>query len=145
MVEYEAMLVGLNALKYLGAKRIDVFRESELVINQVNDSYQTKHPRMREYRNEVWGMLGIFFMEHRVRVVPIRENQVVYSLDTTAGNFKIPIYSKNKYKIAVVHISSIPDNSKYWQVFEDDLQIKTFLELSDENLKTQIDIENQNT
>ena len=53
VTEYEAMLLRLNALKDLGAKRIDVFGYSELVINQVNDSYQTKHPRMRAYRTDV--------------------------------------------------------------------------------------------
>ena len=39
---------------------------------------------------------------------------------------------------------SIPDNSKYWQVFEDDTQIKIFLELSGEFVNTQIDSENDN-
>ena len=37
---------------------------------------------------------------------------------------------------------SIPDNSKYWQVFEDDMQIKRFLELSGEFVNTHIDGEN---
>ena len=42
-----------------------------------------------------------------------RENQVVDSLATTVGNFKVPIYSKKKYKITVVNRSSIFYNSKY--------------------------------
>ena len=42
VVEYEALMLGLNALKDLKAKRIDVFGDFELVANQVNDSYQTK-------------------------------------------------------------------------------------------------------
>ena len=91
VVEYESLLVGLNALKDMGAKRIEVFGDSELVINQVNDSYQTKHPRMRTQRNEVQGMFGNSFTEHKIRVVPIIENQVVDSLATTASNFKTPI------------------------------------------------------
>ena len=62
VAEYEALLLGLHALKDLAAKRVQVFGDSELVINQVNDSYQTKHPRMRAYINEVWDMLGNFFM-----------------------------------------------------------------------------------
>ena len=37
---------------------------------------------------------------------------------------------------------SIPDNSKYWQVFEDDMQIRRFLELSGEFVNTNIDTEN---
>ena len=67
VVEYEALLLGLLALKYLGAQRIKVLGDAELVINQVNDSYQTRHPRMRAYRNEVWDMIGNFFTEHTIR------------------------------------------------------------------------------
>ena len=47
VAKYEALLLGLHALKYLGAQRIQVLGDSELVINQVNDSYQTRHPQMR--------------------------------------------------------------------------------------------------
>ena len=36
---------------------------------------------------------------------------------------------------------SIPDNTKYWQVFEDDMHIKRFLELSGEFVNTQIEKE----
>ena len=94
---------------------------------------------MRAYINAVWDMLGIFFTQYKVRVVPRIENQVVDSLATTARNFKVPIYSKNKYKITVVNRTSILDNSKYWLVFEDDLQINRFLELSDEFANAKID------
>ena len=76
------------------AKIIDVFGDSELVVNQVNGSYQTKHPRMRAYRNEFWDMLGKNFIEDRVMVIPIIQNQIVESLATITGNFKVPIYSK---------------------------------------------------
>ena len=36
------------------------------------------------------------------------------------------------------------DNSKYWQVLEDNIKIKIFLELSGEFLNTQVDNENDN-
>ena len=140
---YEAFLLGLNALKYLKEKRIDVFGDSELVVNQVNDSYQTNHPQMKEYRNEEWDMLGNFFTEHRIIVIPRIQNQVDDSLATTTGNFKAPIYSKKKYKIEIVNKPSIPDNPKYWKVFEDDIQIKRFLDLSDEFVNTHIDTKNK--
>ena len=42
----------------------------------------------------------------------------------------------------IVNRPSIPDNSKYWQVFEDDMQIKRFLELSGEFVNTHFDNEN---
>ena len=44
----------------------------------------------------------------------------------------------------IVNRPSILDNSKYWQVFEDDMQIKRFLELSREFVNTHIDAENDN-
>ena len=62
VAEYEALLLGLHALKYLGAQRIRVLGDSELVINQVNDSYQTRHPQMRAYRNE-YGICLVTFLQ----------------------------------------------------------------------------------
>ena len=88
VAEYEALLLGLHALKDMGAQRIRVLGDSELVINQVNDSYQTRHPRMRAYRNEVWDMIGNFFTERTIKVVPRYENTVVDSLAVAAGKFK---------------------------------------------------------
>ena len=108
----------------------------------MNESYQTKHPRMRAYKNEVLDMLGNFFSEHRVMVIPRIENRIIDSLATIAGKFKIPIYSNKKYKIEFVDRPSIPNHSKYWQVFEDDLQIKRFSEIFDEFTNTVEDKEN---
>ena len=65
--------------------------DSDLVINQVNDSYQTRHPRMRAYRNEVWDMIGNFFIEHTIQVVPGHEKIVADSLAVAAGKFKTPV------------------------------------------------------
>ena len=66
-------------------------------------------------------MLGNFFSEHKVMVIPRIHNKITNSLAYAAGDFKIHVYSNRKYEIEVVNMPSIPDNSKYWQVFEDDL------------------------
>ena len=42
VVEYKALLLGLNTLKGMGEKRIEVFGDSKLVVKQVNDSFQKK-------------------------------------------------------------------------------------------------------
>ena len=114
VAEYEALLLGLHALKDLRAKRVQFFGDSELVVNQVNDSYQTRHPRMRAYRNEVWDMFRNFFTEHTVQVIPRDENMVAYSLVTTVGIFEAPVARKNKYKVEIVNRPSILDNTKHW-------------------------------
>ena len=113
-----------------------------MVINQVNDSYQTRHPRMRAYRNEVWDMFGNFFTEHTIQVVPRHEKLVADSLAVTAGKFETPVAGQREYQVEIVNRLSIPDNSKYWQVFEYNMQIRRFLELSGEFVNTHIDTEN---
>jgi ribonuclease HI len=57
MVEYEALILGLKVLKELGANRIAVHGDSELVINQVKGIYQSKHPILRAYKNLVLDLL----------------------------------------------------------------------------------------
>jgi ribonuclease HI len=69
MAEYEALILGLKVLKELGAKRIAVHRDSELVINQVKGIYQSKHPRLRAYRNLVLDLLEEF-SEYNLSVIP---------------------------------------------------------------------------
>jgi ribonuclease HI len=44
MTEYEALILGLKVLKELGAKRIVVHGDSEIIINQIKGIYQEKHP-----------------------------------------------------------------------------------------------------
>ena len=114
VAKYESLLLGLNALKDLGAKRVQVMGDLEIVINHVNDSYQTKHPSMRAYRNEVWDMFGNYFTEHKIRVIPRYENTIADSFDVDVGKFKTPTASQRKYKVDIVSRPSIPENSKCW-------------------------------
>ena len=60
------------------------------------------------------------------------------------GKLKNPTASQRKYKVDIVNRPFIRDNSKYWQVFEDDMQIKIFLELSSEFVNTLVDNKNDN-
>ena len=61
---------------------------------------------------------------------------MVDSLAVAAGKFENPIHSQKKYKVKIINRPSIPDNSKYCRVFYDDMQIKGFLEMSDEFVNT---------
>ena len=74
--------------------------DSELVINQVNDSYQTKHTRMRAYRNEVWDMFGNYFIEHNIKVIPRDENTVdLTRWSLLLVNSKLPLLVKEIIKL----------------------------------------------
>ena len=53
MAEYESLILGLKVLEELGAKRIVVLGDFELIINQIKGIYQAKHPILRAYINLV--------------------------------------------------------------------------------------------
>jgi ribonuclease HI len=69
MAKYEALILGLKVLKELGARRIDVHGDSELIINQIKGIYQGKHPILRAYRSLV---LDLFekFQEYNLSAIP---------------------------------------------------------------------------
>lgn len=110
--KYEALILGLNTLKDLKAKRILVNGDSELVINQVKGVHQTNHPRMRSCRNLVLELLEIF-TEFTISLIAREQNIIADALATLASVFKIHIYPNRKYEIEVKHRPSIPGNVKY--------------------------------
>ena len=59
VVEYEVMVLGLRALKDLQAKNINIYGDLELVVKQVQGSYQAKHLILRSYRNLVLDLLRV--------------------------------------------------------------------------------------
>jgi ribonuclease HI len=139
VTEYEALVLGLRAARDMGIKEISVFGDVELVVKQVRNIYQAKHPRLRSYRNEVWDLIDNFFLAFNISFIPREENAVADSLAVSVSNFKVPLPPKLRYDIEVKYRPSIPDNVKHWKVFEDDLEIKRFLEAVDEFSALHID------
>jgi ribonuclease HI len=139
VAEYEALVLGLRATKDMGIKKLSVFGDVELIVHEIKNLCQTKHPRLRSYRNEVWDLVENFFSEYKIYFIPREENYVVDSLVVSASNFKIPIPPKLKYDVEVKYRPSIPDNVKYCKVFEDDLELKKLLESVDEFVALHID------
>jgi len=60
MAEYEALLLGLKLVKGLGAIRVSIMGDSELVIKQINVVYMTRDPRLGFYRGTVVEILNTF-------------------------------------------------------------------------------------
>jgi hypothetical protein len=85
-------------------------------------------------------LFSLFNIHH----IPRAENQQVDSLEKVAATFMPPTVLKLKYHIEMRHEPSIPNNVQHYQVFEDDEQIKQFLEIVNKFFETHIDQENQN-
>lgn len=56
--EYEALLAGLRVATELGVDSLDIFNDSQLVVNQVQGDYLAKDTRMVAYLDEVKAMSG---------------------------------------------------------------------------------------
>jgi ribonuclease HI len=139
VAEYEALVLGMRAAKEMGIREMAVFGDAELIIQQVRNVYQAKHPRLRSYRNEVWYLIDNFFSAFNISFVPREDNVVADSLAVSASRFKIPLLSMVKYDVEIKYRPSVPDNVKHWKVFKDDLEIEKFLQSVDEFSALHID------
>lgn len=54
VAEYEVIDLGLELAKSLKVECLVVYGDSEMIIKQIRNLCQTKHLRIRAYRNEVW-------------------------------------------------------------------------------------------
>lgn len=141
MAEYESLILGLDVLIRMKAQNISVFGDFELVIRQVEGVYQTNDVRMRAYINLVLDMLENF-QAYSFIVKTRDQNSIADSLTVSASLFVILIHCSEKYEIEVHHRPAIPENITNWQVFEDDQQVKNFIELKEEFESTQVDQQN---
>ncbi|XP_072071638.1 uncharacterized protein [Arachis hypogaea] len=48
-VEYEALIAGLKLVEEVGATKVVVFSDSQVVTSQINGEYQAKDPNMKRY------------------------------------------------------------------------------------------------
>jgi ribonuclease HI len=101
VAEYEALALGLRAAREMGIQEISVFGDAELVVQQVRNAYQAKHPRLRSYRNEVWDLIDSFFSAFNISFIPREKNTVADSLAVSASNFIVPMPSKLRYDVEV--------------------------------------------
>ena len=67
-VEYEVLLKGLELAKSLGAESVLVQGDSQLVIDQVNGTCETKEEQMKKYLNKVRRLIKKFSEAHFVQI-----------------------------------------------------------------------------
>ena len=88
-------------------------------------------------------MIDNYFVAFNITYIPRDHNQTADSLALAATHFKIPKTTQLKYPIEVRYRPSVPNNVKQWKFFEDDIEIKIFLELTDEFSNSLIDQEEE--
>jgi len=108
-------------------------------MNQVKEVCQTMHPRLRQYKHEVRNMFDNFFDVVNIIVVPREVNHRANNLSKSVVYLMPPNLDHFLYSIKVMHWIVIPDNIKWWKVFEDNAQIDRFLNMVDEYTNMNID------
>ena len=83
-VEYEALLKGLELAKSVEAKSVLVLGDSQLVMGQVNGTYEAKERRMKKYLEKVL-LLVKKFKEVNFIQIPREENVEADSLAKEAS------------------------------------------------------------
>ena len=138
IAEYEALLLGVKAAKEMGIMCIKIFGDVDLIIQQVKNTFQAKNVRLKAYRDEVW-KLKESFMFFELSYIPRAMNHLVDSLAIYASMFVPPLPPRLSYDIQVKYRPSLPDNVKFWKVFENDDELSKFLQLVDEFYDIHID------
>ena len=71
--EYEALIAGLDLAKSLNIKKIQVHSDSQLVVRQLEGSYEAKDPRMTAYLKKVKELRSTFD-DFNIQQIPRSEN-----------------------------------------------------------------------
>jgi ribonuclease HI len=139
VAEYEALVLGLRATKEMGIREMVVFGDAELIVQQVKNVYQTKHPHLKNYRNEVWDLVDSFFLAFNISSIPREENAPADFQAFSASLFEVPAPPDDGSRVEIRYRPSVPDNIKHWRVFEDDQEIEKFLQSIDDFSASHVD------
>ncbi|XP_070667408.1 uncharacterized protein [Malus domestica] len=83
--KYEALIIGLEILMELGATEVEVFGDSELVINQLNGEYKYRHITMAGYYLATMQLLRYWGDEISVSHIPKESNKITNEMAQLAA------------------------------------------------------------
>ena len=91
-VEYEALLVGLRIAFEFEMEALDVFSDSQLVVNQVQWDYLTNDPKLMAYLNKIKSLV-IKIKNFKIQQIPWEKNKQADILENLTSTYN---FSKNK-------------------------------------------------
>ncbi|KAK5792836.1 hypothetical protein PVK06_033959 [Gossypium arboreum] len=88
MAEYEACIMGLQAAIERGIKKLEVYGDSALVVYHLRGEWETRDPKLINYRKVVLGLLEEFD-DITFNYLPRDENQMADALATLASMIEV--------------------------------------------------------
>ena len=116
--EYEAVIAGLNLAHSLEVDQLEVYSDSQLVVKQIEDTYEAKSERMILYLQKVRDLLRKFVLV-QVKHVPRAENSradalaklATASQEDLGGSTPVEYLEKpfiDPYSMVVAPVESVP-------------------------------------
>ncbi|XP_039682835.1 uncharacterized protein [Medicago truncatula] len=120
IAEYEACIMGIEEAIDLRIKKIVIYGDSALVINQIKGEWETRHPGLIPYRDYARRLLT-FFNKVELHHVPRDENQMADALATLSsminvnGHNTVPVINVQFLdRPAYVFVAEAIDDDKSW-------------------------------
>jgi ribonuclease HI len=88
IAEYQALIAGLQEAQRLGTMEVEVYLDSELVVNQVNGVYRVRDAKLKTLEGEVRRRLA-YFACWVIRYIPREENREADRLAREAVRDKV--------------------------------------------------------
>ncbi|MHC4394383.1 MAG: phosphoribosylglycinamide formyltransferase [Planctomycetota bacterium] len=98
VAEYTAICKALETAKQLGAKKVTVFSDSELLVRQVNGTYKVKSQKLRPLFQQTVDLLGEFG-SWEVRHITREKNKEADKLVNQALNLKKDVEKMNEVTV----------------------------------------------
>jgi ribonuclease HI len=99
-VEYECLLRGLEFLRDLGARDVDVFEDSNLIVQQVRGDSQCLDGVLNSYRDKCLDIIKLF-AKFRIKHIPWEENSRANRLAQQASGY---VVSEGDFWVASVSL-----------------------------------------
>ncbi|XP_072077945.1 uncharacterized protein [Arachis hypogaea] len=110
--EYEALIAGLKLAKEVGATKVIIFSNSQVVTSQINGEYQAKDPNMKRYLEKTLEHLRQFLqteVRHITRELNNRVNALSKLASTKPGENNRSLIQETLQKPSVTKTDSKPD------------------------------------
>jgi hypothetical protein len=88
-------------------KEIAMFGDAELIVQQVKNVYQAKHPHLKNYRNAVWDLIDSFFLAFNISFIPREENAPADFLAFSASLFEASALPADRSEVEIRYRPSL--------------------------------------
>jgi hypothetical protein len=128
IIDFEALLLGIESTLNLSCGHLSVFGDSELVVNLIRKVFSPSNKLMEQYTQTIWALIS--------NLLSFNITHVKRELNSMADRLTVFATSSNQqlfphmpdYSFQSLYCPSIPNNVKSWQTLPSDESICAFIQ-----------------